>query len=122
MLHFSSGKFINHLSGDLSVSLAAAVQTAEVGGCNHKPEISQPSFLIQFLKVLGGKERDGLWGWLFFFFFFGFSANLKFFSLCSVLSLGLSPNTVFQKLRDNFITTQRNFKKESDSRGLFNLA
>lgn len=69
MLHFSSGKFIHHLSGDLSVSLAAAAQTAEVGGCNHKPEISQPSFLIQFLKVRGGKGRDGLWGWLGFFSF-----------------------------------------------------
>lgn len=120
MLHFLFGKFKNHLLGDLSVSPAAAAQTAEVGGCNHKPEISQLSFLIQFLKVLGGKGRDGLWGWG-FFSFFGFSANLNFFLLCSVLCLGLSPKTVSQKLRDNFITTQRNFKKGSDSGGLFNL-
>lgn len=62
--------------GDLSVSAAAAAQTAQVGGCNHKPEISQLSFLIQFLQVLGGKGRDGLRGWvgvvggLLAFFFF----------------------------------------------------
>lgn len=117
--------------GDLSVSPAAAAQTAQVGGCNHKPEISQLSFEIQFLKVLGGKGRDGLWGWVwvvggllafFFFFLFCFSANLNFILLCSVLCLGLSPKTVSQKLRDNFITMQRNFKKGSDSGGLFNLA
>lgn len=65
----------------------------------------------------------GVGFWLFVgFFFFGFSANLNSFLLCSVLCLGLSPKTVSQKLRDNFITTQRNFKKGSDSGGLFNLA
>lgn len=120
-LHFLFGKFKTHLLGDLSVSPAAAAQTVEVGGCNHKPEVSQLSFLIQFLKVLGGKGRDGLWGWV-VFFFLGFSANLNLFILCSVLCLGLPPKTVSQKLRDNFITTLRNFKKGSDSGGLFNLA
>ena len=71
MLRFLFGKFENHLLGDLSVSLAAAAQTAKVGGCNHKPEISQLSFLIQFLQVLGGK------GWaLGLVFFFPFLVSL----------------------------------------------
>lgn len=45
-------------------------------------------------------------GWLvvcwLFFFFFGFSANLNFILLCSVLCLGLFPKTVSQKIKRQF--------------------
>lgn len=56
------------------------------------------------------------------FFSFCFSANLNLVLLSSLLCLGFFPKTVSQKLRENFITTQTNFKKGSDSGGLFNLA
>lgn len=84
-----------------------------MGGCNHKPEISQLSFLIQFLKVLGGKGRDGLQGWvwvvggLLAFFFVLFLCQFKLhFIMLSAMFRPLSKDCLPKIKRQFYYSTE----------------
>lgn len=75
---------------------------------------------MQFLKVLGGKG----WALGLFLFCFVFPANLNFFFFFITLGAMFRPlsKACLPNLREDFITAQKNFKKGSDSGGLFSFA